>query len=352
MRFASPWALMALLIIPVYLYFQLRRQKTPALRYSATELMLHVGSSWRQQLFHLPLFLRTTALILLIIGLARPQQGIEKVYDISHGIAIEMVTDRSSSMGEEMVIGNRETNRLEVVKQVFAEFVAGNGRELKGRPNDLIGLITFARFPETACPLTLAHDALSNLMENVQLVNRRDEDGTSIGDGIALAAARLQKADETLAKKRQENPGSTYEIKSKIIILLTDGAHNSGSLTPLAAAELAKQWGIKIYTIGIGEDTQPGSVRGFFARMNQLGRGVDKKTLQEIADTTGGIFRLADDAKGLRSIYKEIDQLEKSEIESVRHMDYAEYFRFFVLTALGLLVAETILRATLFRKIP
>lgn len=352
MRFASPWVLIALLIIPVYLYFQLRRQKTPALHYSSTKLMLEAGFSWRQQFFHLPLFLRTAALILLIVGLARPQQGIEKVYDISHGIAIEMVIDRSSSMGEEMVINNRQTNRLEVVKQVFAEFVSGNDKQLEGRSNDLIGLITFARFPETACPLTLAHDALSNMMQHVQLVNRRDEDGTSIGDGIALAAARLQKADETLAKERQEDPDSTYEIKSKIIILLTDGVHNSGSLTPLAAAELAKQWGIKIYTIGIGEDTPTESVRGFFARLNQRGRGVDKKTLQEIAGTTGAIFRLADDAKGLRAIYKEIDQLEKSEIESVRYMDYAEYFRYFVLAALGLLVAETVLRSTVFRKIP
>ncbi len=352
MRFASPWALIALLIIPIFLYFQLKRKTTPALRYSATELLLQAGSSWRQRLFHLPLFLRTVALILLIFGLARPQQGIEKIYDISHGVAIEMVIDRSSSMGEEMVINNRQTNRLEVVKQVFAEFVSGNNKQLEGRSNDLIGLVTFARFPETACPLTLAHDALSNLMEHVQLVNRRDEDGTSIGDGIALAAARLQKADETLAKERQDNPDSTYEIKSKIIILLTDGAHNSGSLTPLEAAELAQKWGIKIYTIGIGEDTLTGGVRGFFSQLNQLGRGVDKKTLQQIADTTGGIFRMADAAKGLRAIYEEIDQLEKSEIESVRHMDYAEYFRFFVLAALALLVTETILRSTMFRKIP
>ncbi len=352
MSFASPWALVGLLIVPIYLYFQLRQKKTPALRYSATELMLAAGTSWRQQLFHLPLFLRTVALILLIIGLARPQQGIEKIYDISHGIAIEMVIDRSSSMGEEMVINNRETNRLEVVKQVFAEFVAGNGEELEGRPNDLIGLVTFARFPETGCPLTLAHDALGNMMQHVQLVTRRDEDGTSIGDGIALAAARLQKADETLAKERQDNPDSTYEIKSKIIILLTDGAHNSGSLTPLDAAEMAGKWGIKIYTIGIGTDRPTSGLRGFMARINQRVPGVDTKTLQEIADTTGGIFRLANDAEGLRTIYEEINQLETSEIESVRHMDYAEYFRFFVLAALALLATETILRSTTFRKIP
>ena len=291
-------------------------------------------------------------MILLITALARPQQGIEKIYDINHGIAIEMVIDRSSSMGEEMTLGGISTNRLETVKKVFGEFVSGNDKELSGRPSDLIGLVSFARYPETVCPLTLAHEALNSFIKQITLVSRRDEDGTSIGDGIALAAARLQKAEETLAQENKNKSDSSYEIKSKIIILLTDGAHNSGNLSPLESAELARKWGIKIYTIGIGEDVDPSGLRGFFARMNQFGRGVDKKTLQMIAETTGGMFRMAADANGLRAIYREIDQLEKSEIESVRHVDYAEFFPYVIISALVLLLMEFLLRATLLRRIP
>jgi Ca-activated chloride channel family protein len=352
MRFATPWALLALLLIPLLLYYQLGRKRPQALTFSAIALFRPVGISWRQRLAALPLVLRVLALILLVIALARPQQGMEKTYDISHGIAIEMVIDRSTSMGEEMVFSNLATNRLEVVKKIFAEFVNGNGKELPGRPNDLIGLVSFARYPETACPLTLAHEALSGFMTNIQLVSNRAEDGTSIGDGIALAAARLRKAEEDVARQYKNDSSGHYEIKSKIIILLTDGAHNAGSLTPLAAAKLAGQLGIKIYTIGIGEDIDPGGIQGFFARMNRLARGVDKKTLAEIAETTGGIFRLAADADSLRAIYAEIDLLEKSEIESIRHIDYAEHFSVFVVTALALLVMETALRATVLRKIP
>jgi len=352
MRFATPWAFLALLLIPVLLYYQLGRRRPRALTFSAIALLLPVGISWRQRLAGLPLFLRVLALILLVTGLARPQQGIEKTYDISHGIAIEMVIDRSSSMGEEMDFNNMATNRLEVVKKIFAEFVNGNGKQLAGRPNDLIGLVSFARYPETVCPLTLAHEALSGFMANIQLVTNRVEDGTSIGDGIALAAARLQKAEEDVAKQYKNDASGHYEIKSKIIILLTDGAHNAGALSPLEAAKLANQWGIKIYSIGIGEDIDTSGIQGFFARMSRLARGVDKKTLQEIADTTGGIFRMAGDAENLRTIYEEIDRLEKSEIESIRHIDYAEHFPFFVMTALALLVMEMALRATVLRKIP
>ncbi|RJX32927.1 MAG: VWA domain-containing protein [Desulfurivibrio sp.] len=355
MRFATPWALLALLLIPLLLYYQFRRRRHPALTYSAIALFRPLGGTWRQRLASLPLVLRALALILLVTGLARPQQGIEKTYDISHGIAIEMVIDRSSSMGEEMVFNNNATSRLEVVKKVFAEFVSGNGRELAGRPNDLIGLVSFARYPETVCPLTLAHEALSGFMEKVQLVTSRAEDGTSIGDGIALAAARLQKAEEQLSRQNKQDKTDSaghYEIKSKIIILLTDGAHNAGNLTPLEAARLAASWGIRIYTIGIGEDVDTSGIQGFFARLNRLAQGVDKKTLAEIAKTTGGIFRLAADADSLRTIYAEIDRLEKSEMESVRHIDYAEHFPVFVLTALALLVLEMTLRSTVLRKIP
>lgn len=352
MRFASPLAFVALLIIPLYLYYQLKRGRTSALTYSSVHLLRPVGTSWRQRFIHLPLLLRCLVLTLLIIGLARPQQGIEKVYDISHGIAIEMVIDRSSSMGEEMLFNNRQTNRLQVVKNIFYEFVNGNDNELSGRPNDLIGIVSFARYPETICPLTLAHEAVSGFIEQIQLVNRRDEDGTSIGDGIALAAARLQKVDDMLEQNNKKKTAGNYEIKSKIIILLTDGIHNAGSLSPLEAAELASKWGIKIYTIGIGDDPEKQQTLGLLARLNRLGRGIDKQTLAAVAEKTGGIFRMASDDRSLRAVYEEIDRLEKSEIESVRHIDYAEHFPLFVLAALALLLFEIFLRTILLRKTP
>jgi Ca-activated chloride channel family protein len=354
MRFATPLAFAALLLVPLVFYCRWRRGRASrALGFSAIELLRPVaGLSWRQRFMPLPLYLRLLALVLLVFALARPQLGTEKIRDIRHGVAIEMVIDRSSSMGEEMATNRMGGSRLEVVKKIFAEFVNGNGADLAGRPSDLIGLVSFARFPETVCPLTLTHEAVNGFMTGIELVNRRDEDGTAIGDGLSLAAARLQKAEEEAARQQERQGAASYDIKSKIIILLTDGAHNAGTLSPLEAARLAARWGIKIYTIGIGDDIDPDSAGGFFALLNRPGRGVDKKTLQETAAATGGIFRMAADADSLRAIYAEIDRMEKSDIENVRYVDYAEKFPWFVLAALTLLATEMALRTTLLRKIP
>ena len=353
MRFAFPWAFLALFFIIPYVYIQVKGRRRSTLTYSSIAIFNPGDRSWRQRLFHFPLFLRILALILLIIGLARPQHGLEKIHDISHGIAIEVVIDRSSSMGETMDFDGTEISRLEAVKKILSEFIDGNNDDLTGRPHDLIGMVSFARFPETSCPLTLAHDAVDELAKNIHLVNRRDEDGTSIGDGLGLAVARLQKAEETLARMQQENPAdSLYQIKSKIIILLTDGVNNRGKMSPSEAAELAEKWGIKIYTIGIGSRTDNGGVGGFFSRIQRFRRGVDQKTLAMLAEKTGGIFRMASDADNLREIYREIDQLEKSEIESIRFIDYREFFLPFVQASLVLLLLEYALRSTVFRKIP
>ncbi|MBC8317563.1 MAG: VWA domain-containing protein [Desulfobulbaceae bacterium] len=353
MRFAFPWAFLALILIIPFVSLQLRRNRRSTVRYSSIALFAHTGTSLRQRLHYLPLALRVLALILLTVGLARPQQGLEKIQDVSHGIAIEAVVDRSSSMGETMNFDGTETNRLEVVKKIFSEFISGNNDDLTGRPNDLIGVVSFARFAETACPLTLAHEAVDDLVQNISLVDRRDEDGTSIGDGLGLAVARLEKVEEALARMQQENPSDRhYQIKSKIIILLTDGAHNRGTLTPSDAAELAKSRGIKIYTVGIGSENGPGGLGGFFSRIQRAGRGVDQKTLAMLAEETGGVFRMASNADSLRAIYGEIDQLEKSEIESIRFIDYREFFVPFIQAALALLLLEFLLSSTLFRKVP
>ncbi len=351
MNFASPWAFLALLALPLLVYRELGRKPKSAVRFPSLQLAAAVGPSLKTKLRNLPLFLRVLALVLLITALARPQEGIEKVYDVSKGIAIEVVVDRSSSMGAEMEFKGETTNRLEVVKRVFNEFVGGNHDELRGRPNDLIGMISFARYSDTACPLTLAHDAVGEMVGHVRLVDTRAEDGTAMGDAIGLAAARLRDAEETLGEQSGKDKDDQYEIKSKIIILLTDGASNCGALSPDEGAALAKKWGIKIYSIGIGENPEDLARAGFFARLRAMRPQVDIKSLKRVAESTGGIFRLAADGDALLSVYKEIDALETSEIESVRYMDYREFFPPFVLLGLGLLVLETVLRSTLLRRI-
>ncbi len=310
------------------------------------------GDSVRRRLALLPLALRVAAILLVIVALARPQMGREKVKDVTKGVAIEMVLDRSGSMGAEMEYGGGRLNRLEVVKRVFEEFVTGNGRELEGRPNDLIGMIAFARYADTMAPLTLGHGALVRFLGSVDLVKRRSEDGTAIGDALALAAARLKTAEEEIAKYADES-GTEYDIKSKVIILLTDGQNNYGRRAPVEAAELAREWGIKVYTIGVGSGEGVTTVRTLLGSFKvPTGGGVDAKTLERIAEVTGGVFRIAEDEESLRSIYAEIDELEKSEIESVRYVDYREMFVPFAAAAMIALLLEAALASTIFRRIP
>lgn len=352
MRFEAPWAFLILFLIPLILVLNYRARGWGSLRFSTTAHVGRLNRSLKQRLMGLPRLIRILALIFLITALARPQEGKERVKDVSKGIAIEVVVDRSGSMGAEMEIEDERLSRLDVVKRVFDEFVTGSGGNLSGRPNDLIGMVSFARYADTVCPLTLAHGALSQFLENVQLVKRRSEDGTAIGDAIALAAARLRTAEESLARQTEEKE-KTFEIKSKIIILLTDGQNNAGKRTPKEAASLAKKWGIKIYTIGVGGAEgllrQKGLLGSFLIG---TGEGVDRRTLESVAKTSGGMFRMAEDAESLRAIYKEIDQMERSEIESVRYMDYRELFLPFLFLAMVLLVTEVVLKCTLFRKIP
>lgn len=352
-RFESPYAFLLLLLVPVVLWWRFRRRhRRGTVRFSSIAHILKSGHSWRQLLIGLPLGLRVLALVLLIAALARPQMGRERVRDSSKGIAIEMVVDRSGSMAAEMEYDGRRMTRLDVVKDVFSQFVQG-GHKLRGRPNDLIGMIAFARYADTVCPLTLGHGALSHFLESVQLVRRRSEDGTAIGDAMALAAARLKTAEDTL---RQQAPDEAdhYEIKSKVMILLTDGENNCGERTMEEAADLAKKWGIRIYTIGVGGDDAVGVVNSLFGQFirAQMGQGVDTAALQAVADTTGGRSFIADNADALRNIYEEIDRLERSEIETMRYMDYREIFVPIALAALAVLVLETILSCTVFRRIP
>ncbi len=351
MHFGSPWAFLLLLVIPLLLVLSSLKGRGGAIRFSTVGHAARAGKSLRQKVLWLPTFMRILALILLIIGLARPQTGREEIREISKGVAIEMVVDRSSSMAAELEYEGEQMTRLDAVKRVFEEFVMGGGRDLPGRPNDLIGMIHFARYPDTICPLTLAHGALPAFLKSVKLVQTREEDGTAIGDALALAAARLKTAEESL--KMQRDNANAYTIKSKVVVLLSDGENNFGKRTPLQAAELAAQWGIKVYTIAIGGGDAVTSVQTAFGVFKIPSRQtVDTKTLQAIAEKTGGFFRQAEDAASLRDIYEEIDQMEKSEIESVRFVDYKETFVWFALAGFVLIICETLLRSTLFRRIP
>lgn len=353
MHFESPLAFLVLLILPPVFWLRYRRRRTGTLSFSSIDTAAMVGRSLRQRLAILPPVLRVLALVLLAVALARPQVGKERIRDVSQGIAIEMVVDRSGSMGQEMEYDGVVSNRLGVVKDVFEKFVTGGRHGLSGRPADLIGMVAFARYPDTICPLTLSHGALHEFLGTVRLAATRNEDGTAIGDAIALAAARLKTAEETIARQTGEN-SDKYRIKSKIMILLTDGENNAGKRDPLRAAKLAAEWGIKIYTIGVGGGQGMMVVQDpIFGNFRIPGReGVNRAMLEQIAKETGGIFRMAEDAKALQSIYREIDRLERTDVESVRYMDYRELFAPFALAGLILLCVEVALRCTVFRRMP
>ncbi len=356
-RFESPLAFLLLLVLPLVVWLHFRqRGRRATLRFSSITTALRSGKSLRQVFIGLPRALRLLALTLIVVALARPQMGKERIRDVSKGIAIEMVVDRSGSMAAEMEYQGRRATRLEVVKEVFQQFVHGDRKGksgLKGRPNDLIGMVAFARYADTICPLTLGHGALTHFLESVRIVRRRSEDGTAIGDAMALAAARLKTAEETLKRQTGEREDA-YQIKSKVMIVLTDGVNNCGERTPEEAAELAREWGIKIYTIGVGGNEAVAAVNsifGTFLRAN-MGGGVDETTLRRVAQITGGRFFLAESAEGLQKVYAEIDRLERSEIETMRYLDYREVFVPFAGAALALLALEVALSCTLFRRIP
>jgi Ca-activated chloride channel homolog len=347
MQFAHPHLLYLLFIIPL-LFFGRRffRKKKETVSFPSLVLLKPLPVSLKQKFsrFVPPVFL-AISIGLLIIALARPQYGKEEIRDISKGVAIQMVLDRSGSMATEIEYEGRLTTRFEAVKSLFSRFVEGGNRAgLPGRPNDLIGFISFARYSDTVWPLSLSHGPLFERLESLHIVSSKSEDGTAIGDAIALAAARLKQVEAI--------GGDDYSIKSKIIILLTDGENNSGKYSPVEAAELAKKWGIKIYAIGIGGSGSI-TIKTPFGDTRIPSRSeMNTRDLEKISAATGGIFRKADDGTGLWEIYREIDALEKSEVESLLYTDYKEAYSYFGLTALLFFLIERILSLTVLRKLP
>jgi Ca-activated chloride channel homolog len=328
MHFEWPWALSALLLLPLLAWRQ-RRLTPPTLVFNRTATL---PASPRQRFLRLPAALRFVALALLIVAVARPQLGAKPVRDISRSIAIQVLIDRSSSMRHtDFLYGRGAATRLDAVKALSLQFIFGNRNDLKGRSSDMIGLIEFAGDPITLSPLTLSHDHLHSLIESIQPASG-DEDGTAIGDAVALAAARFKEAETTAGA----------QLKSKVIVLLTDGQNNMGVRTPAQAAALAKQWGVRVYAIGI----LPGGVADSrYDRMIETG-------LDELGEETGGLSRMVESGAALVDVYKEIDRLEPAEVKTARYTGGTAWFGTLALAALCLVAMESVISQTWLRRAP
>jgi Ca-activated chloride channel family protein len=339
MRFATPYALLLLLLVPLLLWWRHRHRRPAAIAYSSVQGLAAVPPSLLTRLRRAMPLLRALILVLGIVALARPQQGLERTKVYSEGIAIVAVVDISGSMAaEDLQLGGRPRNRLHVVKHTFRQFVKGDDT-LAGRPGDLIGLVTFARYPDSLCPLTLDHETLLALLEQVHIVTLREEDGTAIGEAIALGVERLRRST----------------AKSRVMILLTDGSNNAGDTEPVQAARIAKALGIKIYTIGTGSrGVAPIPVRTRDGRTvyRRMRVHIDEATLSKLAEMTGGKYFRATDSAALKAIYADIDRLETTANVAEWYQQYAERFPLVLVPGLILLVLEVTLVNTRFRTLP
>jgi Ca-activated chloride channel family protein len=332
MEFANKeYLLLLLLLIPYLVWYLLYRRKTePTMRMSDTSVYRLVTRSWKVALMPLQLWLRVAVFVLLVLALARPQTQNSWKNRTVEGIDIMLAMDVSTSMLAE----DLKPNRMEAAKQVAAEFVTG-------RPDDNIGLTIFAGEAFTQCPMTTDHASLLNLLQNVRTdIAQRGliEDGTAIGMGLANAVSRLKDS----------------KAKSKVIILLTDGSNNRGDLSPMTAAEIAKTFGIRVYTIGVGTNKlapYPMPVAGGVQYVN-VPVEIDTKMLSDIAAATDGEFYRATNNRELRKIYEEIDKLEKSKMNVKQFSKRYEAYQPYALAALILLLLEMLFRITIFRKLP
>lgn len=335
MRLADPIYL--LLLIPL---FYLARQVwsgevfPPALRFSDILLAGKAHSTNRTRLWKLPSWLRIAALVLLVIALARPQYGFTRQEITSKGIDIIICLDRSGSMraidpriGQEKL--NPEDTRLNNAKKVIRDFIAG-------RKNDRLGLIVFAGKAYTQCPLTLDYGILLNFLDTIEIAER--DPSTAIGDAIGTAVNHLKNSD----------------AKSKVIIVVTDGESNSGLIDPITAAKTASQFGIKVYTVGVGSKTGAHEyVRDFFGgRFVPVEYGLDEKTLKEVADITGAVYFPAENPDAMEDVFHRIDRMEKTDLKFESYTEFSEKFLPFALIAICLLAAEVILRTGYLRSIP
>ena len=315
------------LIAYVAWYLLVGKSLKPSMKVSTTLPFAGKVKSYKNYLVHVPFASRVIALSLLIIVLARPQLTSEWEERDVEGIDIMLATDVSTSM----LAMDLQPNRLEAAKEVAQDFIAG-------RPNDNIGLTIFAGESFTQCPLTIDHIALANMLSAVDCdiaAKGIIADGTAIGMGIANSVSRLKDS----------------KAVSKVIILLTDGINNRGEITPEASAEMAKEFGVRIYTIGVGTDKKEAPYPTPYGSMN-VPVEIDEKTLGNIAEATGGRYFRATDKQSLRDIYNEIDKLERTKLNVLQYQEYEELYQLFALLAILFLMIELLLRYTVLRRIP
>lgn len=334
MRFKDPYLLFALLIwIPMIIVY-IRREKRfkPTIRFSDLATIQKVKPSLFVRLRHILFVLRLLGVGLLVVALARPQKGHTDEEVTTEGVDIMLVLDISESM---RALDFQPDNRLAVAKQTIKEFISK-------RTSDRIGLVVFAARSFTKCPLTLDYPVLDEFLDDITFTDFSYQ--TAIGTAIATAANRLKDSN----------------AKSRIMILLTDGASNAGEIPPLTAAKAANELRIKIYTIGVGKEGQvpiPVQVQNPFTgemsrQIQTMQSDLDEKTLREIAQTTGGQFFRAQSAEKLKEIYSEIDKLEKTEIKTHIYTSFEERFYPWLWAGCILLLLELVLAHTRFRRIP
>lgn len=327
MTFANiEYLFLLLLLIPYIIWYILKWKSAEAsIQISDVSVYANTPKSYKNYLFHAPFLLRMVALALLIIVLARPQSTNSWQNSETEGIDIMLALDISTSMLAE----DLKPNRLEAAKEVATQFI-------NGRPYDNIGVTLFAGESFTQCPLTVDHSVLLNLINQAEC--GIIEDGTAVGMGIANAVSRLKDSNAI----------------SKVIILLTDGTNNMGDISPLTAAEIAKSFGIRVYTIGVGTNgtaPYPYPVGGTIQYVNMPVQ-IDESTLTQIAATTDGSYYRATSNSKLKEVYEEIDKLEKTKISVKQFSKRTEEYGIFAVAAFLCILMEILLRYTVLRRIP
>lgn len=330
-RFAQPYWLLLLLLLPLLAWLRGRTGREAAFLYSSVQLVKGVAGIARSTAGRWLLRLRWLALVCLITGMARPQWTFGEARIKASGIDIVVALDLSGSMAaEDFELNRTRVNRLIIAKDVLQKFV-------QRRESDRIGLVAFAGRAYIAAPLTLDH---TFLLQNLDRLNLGTiEDGTAIGSALVAAVNRLR----------------DLPSKSRIVILMTDGQNNAGKVLPITAAETAQALGVKVYTIGVGtRGTAPFPQQDVFGnkRYVPVEVDIDEETLQKIADRTGGRYFRADSTDTLRGIYSEIDKLERSDIEVKKFQRVEELYPWCILPGMMLLLLEILLANTLLRRLP
>ncbi|MDA8141592.1 MAG: VWA domain-containing protein [Desulfobacteraceae bacterium] len=329
-RFASPYAFLLLLLIPVIVWYR-RRQRPATLAATAVHSLKEIGPSPALTLHRLLPGIYYLVIILLILALARPQWGTRRLPQESEGINIILALDLSGSMGAiDFSHGGQILNRLQAVKLVVRQFIAE-------RSGDRIGVVVFGSQAYTQLPLTRDYQTIAAILDRLEIGMAGPN--TAIGDAIGISIKRI----------------TDVKSRSNVIILLSDGSSNSGELEPQTATEIAKEKGVKIYTIGVGTTGRaPFLINDPIFGQREIYQQVeiDEKTLKSIADTTGGSYFHARDLEGLKQIYATIDAMEKTKVEVQSYADYNELYLYLLLPAFGLLAVWILLKNTRFLEIP